>query len=154
MTSVVLVRHAFADHADPSRWPDDSLRPLTPDGATRFRRVARGLRRVDLRVDTVLSSGWARAWETAEILHEEAGWPAPRRFEPFEPGPSTLEEVVGGLAQLHGAIALVGHEPPLSRLTSLLCTGDGDALQLEFKKGGVVLVEFDGRVEAGRGTLR
>ena len=28
-----LVRHAIAFDADPTQWPDDSLRPLTPDGA-------------------------------------------------------------------------------------------------------------------------
>ena len=153
MNRVFLVRHAFADHADPSRWPDDSTRPLTPDGADRFRRVARSLRRLDAEVDAVLSSGWARAWQTAEILHEDAGWPAPRRFEAFEPG-HPLDEVVAELAQRQGSIALVGHEPPISRLTSLLCTGDGDALRLEFKKGGVVMLDVYGPIGPGRAIMR
>ena len=41
------------------------------------------------------------------------------------------------------SLALVGHEPQLSRLASLLCTGDEHALTLELKKSGAVAI--DGR---------
>jgi phosphohistidine phosphatase len=56
-----LVRHAIAGDADPSRWPNDSDRPLTPAGEKRFRRAARGLGRIVPKVDVVLSSTFARA---------------------------------------------------------------------------------------------
>jgi phosphohistidine phosphatase len=150
---VLLIRHAFADHADPVRWPDDAARPLTLEGAERFRSAARGLRRVVPEVDAVLSSYWARAWQTAELLHEEAGWPEPIRFEPLEPGHSQLE-VVTELAGTHGTAALVGHEPGLSRLASLLCSGSEDAVRVEFKKGGVMLLDVYGPVEPARAILR
>src|SRR4051812_11305342 len=150
---VFLIRHAFADHADPLRWPDDAERPLTPEGAGRFRLAARGLSRLVPDVDLVLASYWARAWQTAEILHEEAGWPEPVRCEPLEPGHS-LQAVIDELRGREGAVALVSHEPPLSRLASLLCTGSEDALRVELKKGGVIMVDVYGPVEPARAILR
>ena len=40
---VYLIRHAIAELRDATRWPDDSLRPLSDEGSERFRRAARGL---------------------------------------------------------------------------------------------------------------
>lgn len=53
--------HASAFEADAETWPDDGERPLTPDGAKRFLRAARGLRELVPAVDTVLSSPLTRA---------------------------------------------------------------------------------------------
>ena len=149
-----LVRHAFAAHADPSRWPDDAERPLTEDGITRFRVAARGLRRLVPAVDSMLSSGYARAWQTAKLLHEVAGWPEPEEcpaLEAARPATSALDVLQAATAR---SIAFVGHEPYLSRLASLLCTGSEDGLELELKKGAVALLSFVGRVEPARACLR
>ena len=59
------------------RWPDDSERPLTEEGIARFRPAARGLAKIVPTVERVLASPYPRAWQTAEIVHEETGWPAP-----------------------------------------------------------------------------
>ncbi|MGZ8695429.1 MAG: SixA phosphatase family protein [Gaiellaceae bacterium] len=150
---VFLIRHAFADHADPLRWPDDADRPLTSEGADRFRSAARGLGRLVAEVDAVLASYWARAWQTAELLRDEAGWPEPVRCGPLEPGQS-LYDLIEELRARHGTVALVGHEPALSRLTSLLCSGSEDAVRIELKKGGVVLLDVYGPVEPARAILR
>ena len=52
-----------------------------------------------------------------------------------------------------GSVALVGHEPFLSRLASLLCAGGEAALRMKLKKGGVVSIQIDGDVRAGSGCL-
>ena len=139
MASIYLVRHAIAEDRDAERWPDDALRPLTKDGEKKFRRAARGLREVASTVDVVLASPYVRAWRTAEILHEEAKWPPPAREERLEAwrDPSDGLALTGG----DGTIALVGHEPYLSRLASLVLTGDDDKVHIDFKKGGVILLE-------------
>src|SRR5438093_5262630 len=80
-----LIRHGIAAARDLVRWPDDRERPLTPEGHERFRRAARGLGKIAQPVKRVFSSPLARAWETAEILHEEIGWPAPERCPELEP---------------------------------------------------------------------
>ena len=151
--SVYLVRHGPAGHYDPTRWPDDRDRPLTPDGIASFRRAARGLRVLVPEVDAVLASRLARAWQTAELLHEEAGWPEPEPCEALEPGHS-LAAVVDELCRHDGSVALVGHEPTFSRLASLLCTGSDAALRIDVKKGSVLLLDVEVQVEVMRATLR
>jgi len=142
VSSIYVVRHAIAEERDAERWPDDALRPLTAAGEARFRRAARGLRAMVPAVDVVLSSPYVRAWRTAEILCEDAGWPPPRRAELLEAwrspsdGLDLLKENAG-----HASIALVGHEPYLSRFVSLLLTGDDSTVRTDLKKGGVVHVE-------------
>jgi phosphohistidine phosphatase len=152
--SLYLVRHAFAAHADPAQWPDDSTRPLTADGIRRFRSAARGLRRLVPEVDVVLSSGFARAWETAELLHEETGWPKPQECSALEAGRPASGAVDVLRQHSEQAVALVGHEPYLSRLASLLCAGGEDTLRLDLKKGAVALLRIDGEVGPGSAELR
>ena len=151
--NVYVIRHAIAEERDPARWPDDSRRPLSPEGETRFRSAARGLRRLAPEVDVVFASRYVRAWHTAEILHEEAGWPAPEPAPVLEPSfPHATVELLEGRSDR--SIALVGHEPHLSELASLLVSGDEHALGLELKKGATVLLDFDVRPAAGSATLR
>jgi phosphohistidine phosphatase len=146
---VYLVRHAIAEPRDAARWPDDSQRPLTADGIARFRRAAQGLRRIVPTVDRVLSSPYPRAWQTAVLLRDEAGWPAPEAADELagdrDPGDSMpLLEGHGG------SLALVGHEPHLSMLASLVLTGDAESVRTDLKKGGVVALAY----ESGATQLR
>jgi phosphohistidine phosphatase len=151
MRNLYLVRHAFATHADPALWPDDAQRPLTPEGSGQFRVAARGLRELVPLVDCVLSSIYARAWETAELLHEVTGWPRPQACPALAPGwpPTSAFDVLRERDER--SIAIVGHEPYLSELASLLCAGHEELLRLEVKKGAVafVRVERDIRPDAG-----
>lgn len=137
---IYVVRHAIAEARDAERWPDDAVRPLTKAGEESFREAARGLGRIVPSVDVVLASPYARAWRTAEILHEEAGWPPPVQCEELEAwrAPSDALEA---LAEHKGQVALVGHEPYLSRLVSQLLTKDDDAVHIDLKKGGVIFLE-------------
>jgi phosphohistidine phosphatase len=151
---IYIVRHAFAGHADPTQWPDDADRPLTKDGIDEFRSMARGLQRLVPNVDVVLSSRFARAWQTAELLHDVAGWPEPRECRPLEVGqpPSAALEVLRD--EDASSVALVGHDPHLSMLTSLLCAGSEGAAQVKLKKGAAVLLRVEGDVQAGGAELR
>jgi phosphohistidine phosphatase len=143
-----LVRHGVAFDADPSQWPDDSLRPLTAEGKKRFVTAARGLKQLVNKVDVVLSSPWVRAWQTAELLEKEAGWPAPVACDALAArGPAEVLQALQPYVTA-SAIALVGHEPSLHQLASYLLTADTGHVQIEMKKGGVA------RLELGEGLLR
>jgi phosphohistidine phosphatase len=150
-----LVRHAVAHGRDPERWPDDSRRPLTPEGEEDFRGAARGLGRVVPEVDALLSSPYERAWRTAQLLAEEAGWPAPQRFPALEPEVPP-HKVVPALQGYAGAesLALVGHRPCLHELAVYLLTGEAGGADMKIKKGGVVCVEFRDAPQPGAGKLR
>ena len=149
-----LVRHAVAEDRNPARWPDDSRRPLTPEGEERFRKACRGLRRLAPDPALVISSGAVRAWRTALILQEEAGWPAPVCSEelgaPYSPG-ALLRALQ---AQRAETVAVVGHEPHLSTFATYLLTGDEAPTLIEMKKGGAACLSFPGPAEAGHATLR
>ncbi len=150
-----LIRHAIAFDRDAERWPDDAHRPLTPEGDEAFRQAARGLARVVPEVDAVLSSPFERAWQTAEILAELEGWPAPKTWTPLEP---TLppEKAVRALEAYEKTetVAVVGHRPGLHELASYLLTGDADGTDITIKKGGVVCIRFDGPAGPAAGQLR
>jgi phosphohistidine phosphatase len=150
-----LVRHAVAHKRDAERWPDDSKRPLTPEGEEEFVGAVRGLARVVPEVDILLSSPYERAWRTAEILTQHAGWPAPREFPALEPDvpPEKADLALETYADRQ-SVALVGHRPGLHELAVYLLTGNAGGADMKIKKGGVVCIEFDDALEAGAGTLR
>jgi len=153
--NVYLLRHAIAEERDAARWPDDSLRPLSTDGAESFRRAARGLRRIVPSVDVVLASPYVRAWQTAELVRDEAGWPEPERC-PALAGDRSAAAALEPLHERaqHESVALVGHEPNFSWLASLLLVGDEGAVPLELKKGGIVLLTFSAAPAPGSALLR
>jgi phosphohistidine phosphatase len=149
-----LIRHAIAERRDPGRWPDDAKRPLTQAGRERFVGVAHALQALGIAVDAVLASPYVRAWQTAEVLQDEAGWPAPTPCSELEPGvpPATFVESLSGRSE--ASLALVGHEPDLSLLASLVLTGSSDGVRLELKKGGVICLYSGDTPTPGAGVLR
>lgn len=134
-----LVRHAAAGRRGPA-WPDDRLRPLTPDGRRRFRRVVRGIAAHGARIDLVLTSPLVRARQTADLLAAAFGAPRAVVLPALAPG-GTPARVVAALARRRSAarrIALVGHEPDLGSLAAWLI---GAREPLAFKKGGVCRID-------------
>jgi phosphohistidine phosphatase len=150
-----LVRHAVAHKRDAERWPDDSERPLTPEGEEDFVGAARGLARIVPEVDILLSSPYERAWRTAEILTQQAGWPASQEFPALEPDVAPEKAVLALQTYADSqSVALAGHRPCLHEMAAYLLTGDAGGADMKIKKGGVVCIEFDSAPETGAGKLR
>jgi phosphohistidine phosphatase len=148
--TLLLIRHAIAVPRGTPDIPDEE-RPLTPRGARRFRKAARGLARVVRRPDLLLTSPLARARATAEIAADAWGRLTPTR-EPAlaERNPGPLVRTLSSLPA-DSTVAAVGHEPQLSAvLARLLRAGAPD--RLAFRKGGVALVELENG-PAGGGRL-
>jgi phosphohistidine phosphatase len=152
-----LVRHAVAHKRDGDLWPDDSKRPLTPEGEERFRRAAGGILRLVPEVGLILSSPFVRTWRTAELL-EQAGWPAPVCCEELEPDypPHKVLNVLERYGDL-SSVAIIGHRPGLHELVSYLLTGgmigENCGARVQIKKGGVARLSFDVPPEPGAGSL-
>jgi phosphohistidine phosphatase len=163
---LILIRHAKAFERDALKWPDDSRRPLTEDGVRDFRRLAKRLGRLVPAVELVESSAFERAWATAEILRDRAGWPKPRRSERLEPGGDEglgheglgreglgrerMQALARSIAAMHGlrTVVWVGHEPMFSSLASFLLTGSIDAMRIEFAKGAALALRFQPPADA------
>lgn len=148
MMEIYIVRHGIAEeHAAGG----DAQRALTDDGKVKMREVAAGLARIGVESETILSSPFVRARQTAEIL----AFPIKGRLSLLTElapghGPS---EVCQRLSEMHNvtSVMLVGHQPNCTELAAyLLCAPE--KLDMEFKKGAVCLIEAD-RPAAARGTL-
>lgn len=138
-TELYLVRHAVAAERG-SEWPDDTKRPLTERGISRFKEVVKGLRRLDVTIDEIFTSPLLRAKQTAELLAAGLeGKPAIKILDALAPG-HTSSAVMTNLNKVakRRKVAVVGHEPELGELAAYLI-GAGRALP--FKKGGVCRID-------------
>ncbi len=133
-----LVQHGEAkpEHEDPSR-------PLTEKGTSDVRKSASFLKKINVSVSQILHSGKTRALQTAEIFANEL---APQKLSQSD-GLSPLDDPkIWGerLSHIKENIMLVGHLPHLSRLASLLLTGDVERTVINFRMGGVLCLKRNG----------
>jgi phosphohistidine phosphatase len=70
----------------------------------------------------------------------------------LEPTVAVADAVAALQAYNVTVVAIVGHEPQLSRLVTYLISGL-DRSAIELKKGSGCLIDFDGLPSAGAGTL-
>lgn len=150
---VLLVRHAIAADGASFAGPDRD-RPLTDEGRRRFERGALALAAQVPDLAWIATSPLRRARQTAEILDAASDGRA-RLTEARELAPGGgAEEVLRLLASWReaGTVALVGHEPNLTRLEGLLLTGSERSFA-ELKKGGAALLDLPGQVTAGGARL-
>jgi phosphohistidine phosphatase len=137
MKELYLVRHGIAVERGTPEVPDDA-RPLTPQGRKRMRQIARGLRRLGVRPDRILTSPLPRAFETAEIV--AAALQMSDRLETCDAlrddreAPGIRDWVLG---RAEDRLLIVGHNPGLSQLLGLLVAGLADPWICDLKKGGV-----------------
>src|ERR687895_48335 len=106
-----LIRHGIAEERGDA-WPDDTKRPLTASGIARLRKEARGLGRLGVAFDVILTSPLTRTRQTAEAIAAS--------FDPRPPivaveslaPEGTYQTVLADLEKQvrRSRIALVGHE--------------------------------------------
>lgn len=152
---LLVVRHGIAEDADvaSAAGRNDARRRLTRQGEQRMRLAAEGLRRIMPRLDVLASSPLVRAVQTADIL--AAAYSSARRLEEEALRPDA--EPAAALAWLRSRpaeerIAVVGHEPCLSRLISQALAG-GAGQFVSMKKGAACLLAFPGPVRVGAARL-
>lgn len=133
---ICILRHGIAEDRDATRHPDDGLRPLTPEGRKKLKRISGFLKDAGFHADFVLTSPLVRARQTAEIAARILGLvdkvvETPHLAPEGDPG-RLVDEI-----RRHGkgSVLLVGHEPYLSGFISVLLSGRGD-LAIDLKKGG------------------
>jgi phosphohistidine phosphatase len=144
MDRLYLLRHGTAvPHGTPDI-PDDE-RPLTREGEKVVRRVARGLRRLDLDLDRIVTSPLPRALRTAEIVADVLEMADLLEIaDPLRAGnhATTIRDWV--TARTESRLLLVGHNPSLTDLIGLLITGEPGPPLCELRTGGVAALSTDG----------
>src|SRR6476660_1955683 len=128
-----VIRHAIAEPVGTGYEFTDEKRSLTEEGRSRMREVVKGLKKLGVQLDLILTSPLVRAVETAEILAGSLGINKKeiRHTKALAPG-AGVEQVFAEIKNEAGAesIAVVGHQPGLGHLISRIVQSDGCVLSV------------------------
>ncbi|HEY6419221.1 MAG TPA: phosphohistidine phosphatase SixA [Candidatus Binataceae bacterium] len=146
-----VLRHATAEEAG-----DDGARKLTARSSEKMRDAADGMRALGLKFEVILTSPLVRAAETAEIVAAAyANTPAPQVLPALATGVAAAE-VVTALKPFarYSDVMIVGHEPQLSELGSMLLSGSAEVVHIRLKQGSCIALELPARFDRGGAELR
>jgi phosphohistidine phosphatase len=143
--NLYILRHGLAVERGTPGFENDARRPLTPKGRRQLRKITDAIGTMKLRPDVILSSPLVRARQTAEIV--ATGLKLERRLafaDELSPGGSVkkLTVKIRALNPLPENLLLVGHEPNLSKMISLLVIGKTSA-GFALKKAGLAKLEVE-----------
>ncbi len=148
-----VIRHAISEPLGKRNEFSDEKRSLTDAGRDRMREAAKGLRKLGVQFDLLLTSPLIRAIQTAEIVAAAFDVGAEiQQTASLAPGASA-GALFAELKSQTGveSVALVGHQPDLGLLVSGIIGSAAASIQL--KKGGVCCVNVSETVPALRGDL-
>ena len=152
--NVYFLRHGEAGKrvAVPSK---DLERSLTASGKDELTKIARSIRRLDIKFDKIVASPLPRAQESAEIdakLQKKSG--KVELWDELKPE-GNRSDLFQRLAKLRqdSEILLVGHEPYFSTTIGDLISGNSSA-HIVLKKGGLARVEVTSFNPKPAGELR
>jgi len=137
MTDLYLLRHGIAVDPGTPGIPDGE-RPLTAKGEKRMKQIACGLRVLDLKLDRIVTSPLVRARGTAEIVARELDLLNCLEISHVLQTGTSAPTVRRWLRErAEERLLIVGHNPTLSDLLSLLVLGSEHPLICDLKKGGI-----------------
>lgn len=148
--NLILIRHADAGDPAPDRYPDDRLRPLTPEGRRDHQLIARGLARMGWAPTRILTSPLRRARETAEITAEALGWAGTIEVVNTLGDQFSVRGFLDHLLQFpeDATVVAVGHEPHFSQFAATLLDPEGTPT-IVLRKSGVIGLECAGKPAPG-----
>jgi phosphohistidine phosphatase len=148
-----IIRHAIAVPRGTPGY-QDGKRPLTEAGRKRMGQAAKAIKLIMPDIDILLTSPDKRAYDTAMIVAKKMKWKDRLKiFEPLKSGTDTAELIKKlGDFNKYKRIVLVGHEPDLSTLISVLLGAEQNTVEL--RKGGIARIDVDGLPPKSRGVLR
>lgn len=133
-----MMQHALAHSAE-----DDQERSLTPEGVVQAKASARGIKKMGLAFDLIITSPKRRAQQTAALIAEAVRYP----YSDIQSAEALLpEQSPGELLQLlqkestDSHILVVSHLPYLANLARELMQG-GEVL---FENAGLTCLEMSG----------
>jgi phosphohistidine phosphatase len=144
--NLYIVRHAIAVQAGTPEYEDDSQRPLTSKGKKKMKKIAQGLMKLEADLNLIITSSYLRAADTAKILRKVFDLDKSEVVETEHLAPTGYgDQLVNLINEKYGDvenIALVGHEPALGNLISVLVAGEPN-ISFALKKGGICRLSVD-----------
>lgn len=143
--TLYILRHGIAVEPGTTGYEKDADRPLTPEGERKLGQIAEAMKALELTFDLILSSPYLRARQTAEIVAEAFQARKKLQFSSSLACGGDTKELVSYLNRLRPYpehVLLVGHEPYLSGLISLL-VADNTTSTVVMKKGGLCKLSIE-----------
>lgn len=136
---IFLIRHAHAVDAT-----EDPKRPLSKKGHKQVKRLAKFLRQNEALTTTECwHSPLVRSRETAELLTAQLGAPVKLIEVAGLEGGDDPSKIADKLKTRRTPVAIVGHEPHLSALASLLVVGATEPPRFVLKKSSALALDRD-----------
>jgi phosphohistidine phosphatase len=144
-----ILRHGDAVE---SSFYQDRDRPLSDLGKRQIEAVSHFFQVTRTKPDIILTSPLARAKQTCDIVQENLGVMDSLMSDCLVPG-SNLSDLIKEInAHSVETMLIVGHEPQLSGLISILTGGD-DQFKVEMKKGSLACLDVRMPVKKGDAVL-
>jgi phosphohistidine phosphatase len=143
--NLYLLRHGAAAKRGAPGYVNDADRPLTDEGREKLRAAARAVKAMKLKFDRILSSPCQRARQTAEIIADSLHLAGRIEFSDHLAPDGKIDALIQQLQRFRPKpenVLLVGHEPCLSELASILMTGK-TGLPIKLKKAGLIRLSAD-----------
>lgn len=149
---IYLLRHAIAVDRGSAAYVDDD-RPLTEEGKEKMSKAAKGLASLITDIDVILTSPLIRAQDTARIAARALRAEQKVQICNELSAGSSVKNLMSLMSTFRGLnnIMLVGHEPDLGFVASLLLGSENSII--EFKKGSLCCIEVSTLPPRSKGTL-
>ena len=140
---IIIVRHAKSAH-DYTRWPTDSVRPLSDIGIRRQNECSKGMYSKNISFNTIWVSPFTRALQTLEIIqnnYQTDITPIIKNSLEVWGEPSDVRQEIQDWYSISPTdkLLIVGHNPNLSDLVYLLTKHN-----LYLKTSEVVQITYNG----------
>ena len=133
-----LMQHALAYPAE-----ENPERPLSPTGVNQAKVAAKGIKRLGLEFDLIITSTKRRAQQTAALVAEGIRYPFSDILSSEAVLPNSSSQELLDLLQKEATdshIMVVGHLPHLAKLASDIMQGG----ELIFENAGLTCFDFSG----------
>jgi phosphohistidine phosphatase len=145
--TLVVMRHSKAEQSGPS----DFERELSDRGLVDAAEAGQWLAGRGIDPDQALVSASVRTQQTWEAVAEGAGWDLEGTFEQtlYEAGPESALDVIRAVDEAIRTLVVVGHNPTMASLATLLDDGEGDEeagneIAVAFPTSALAVFEYDG----------
>jgi phosphohistidine phosphatase len=131
----------LVQHAEAKKEEEDPERGLTEKGIKDLKKIGNFIQKLNLKVSKIYHSGKKRAYQTAEILKEYLK--LENSVEKID-GIAPMDEpelIFEKIKNFNEDIIIVGHLPNLSKISSLLISGDKSKEIISFKMGSILCLE-------------
>jgi phosphohistidine phosphatase len=146
--NIYIVRHGDAESAMVGA---DKERALTKDGIEIMQKAAAGWKALITNLDCIVSSPLLRAIQTANIIHKAFDVQSDVIIDQVVVSGNTSKILELANVMRKQDILFCGHEPDCSRYLADMIANSGN--NLNFKKGMIAKVSFNGKARIGAGYL-